>query len=194
MEGKIMLETFQGMKDVLFMANLIIHYTLLVGAVWSVVFPDKRIWPPPNRNSWQYSLTWILFILAFILTGLFIFIDWNSWIFTQHIRFFLGIPVALVGTLLVSWGIYTLGAKNTSGLKDGFKTSGPYRFTRNPQYLGDMLLFSGIILISNSLYVFITNMLLILVFAITPLAEEVWLEEIYLDAYKQYKRITTRFL
>jgi protein-S-isoprenylcysteine O-methyltransferase Ste14 len=184
----------QRAKEVLLIVDLIIHYVLLFGIVWSVAFPGKRIWPPPNKRSWQYRVTWILFYLAFILNAAFIFLDWNSWIFTHNSRFLLGIPLAVVGTLLVSWGIYTLGTKNTSGLKNGFITGGPYRFTRNPQYLGDMLLFAGMILISNSLYVVITHILLILVFAITPLAEEVWLEDIYGDKYINYKNTTTRFL
>jgi protein-S-isoprenylcysteine O-methyltransferase Ste14 len=121
-------------------------------------------------------------------------LDWNTWIFTQSIRFLLGIPIAVIGALLVSWGIYTLGVTNTSGIKDGLITEGSYRFTRNPQYVGDILLFIGIILISNSLYVLITNILLVLVFIITPIAEEAWLDEEYGEEYSHYKQSTPRFL
>jgi protein-S-isoprenylcysteine O-methyltransferase Ste14 len=189
-----MFEFFQNSKEVLFAIDLVVLYLLLTGIVWSIAVPNKRIWPPPNKNSWQYRVTWILFSLTFILNAAFIFLDWNSWIFTQSSRFLLGIPVAIIGGLLVSWGIYTLGTKNTSGLKAGFITAGPYRYTRNPQYFGDILLFVGMILISNSLYVLITHVLLILVFAITPLAEEVWLEKMYGEEYQQYKLNTSRFL
>ncbi|MCA9942816.1 MAG: hypothetical protein H6656_18150 [Ardenticatenaceae bacterium] len=189
-----MAEYLQSIKGILFVSDLIIHYVLLFGIGWSVALPNKRIWPPPKKWSWQYTTTWILFYLAFILNALFIFLDWNSGLFTHHARFFLGVPIAMIGSLLVSWGIITLGTKNTSGLKDRFVTNGPYKFMRNPQYLGDMLLFVGVILISNSLYLLITHLLLILVFAITSLAEEVWLEEMYGDEYKTYKMITTRFL
>lgn len=184
----------QSIKVPLFIIDLVALYLLLAGIVWSVAFPHKRIWPPPNKRSWQYKVTWVLFYLVFILNASFIFLDWNSWIFTQSSRFLLGIPLAIIGGLLVSWGIYTLGTKNTSGLKGGFITAGPYRYTRNPQYLGDMLLFTGMVLISNSLYVLITHVLLILVFAITPLAEEVWLEDIYGEDYQRYKQNTSRFL
>lgn len=189
-----MFEYFQSIKEILFVTDLIAHYLLLIGIVWSIAYPNKRIWPPPKKGTWQHTITWILFYLAFALNGVLIFMDWNSWLFTSNARLFLGIPIAIVGSLLVSWGIFTLGSKNTSGIKAGFKTGGPYRFTRNPQYLGDMLLFIGIILISNSLYLLVTNMLLILVFAMTPWAEEVWLEKMYGDEYKQYKNTTPRFL
>jgi protein-S-isoprenylcysteine O-methyltransferase Ste14 len=189
-----MFDFFQSINEILFVTDLAVHYLLLVGIVWSVAFPNKRIWPPPEKGSWQHTMVWILFYLAFGLNGVLIFLDWNSWLFTSNIRIFLGIPIAMIGLLLFSWGIFTLGTNNTSGVKAGFISTGPYRFTRNPQYLGDMLLFIGIILISNSLYLLITNMLLILVFAMTPLAEEVWLENMYGDEYKNYKNNTSRFL
>ncbi|MEJ2759414.1 MAG: methyltransferase, partial [Anaerolineales bacterium] len=86
-----------------------------------------------------------------------------------------------------------LGAENTSGVKDGFIRSGPYRFTRNPQYLGDILLFIGLVLVSNSSYLFAANALLSLVFLLTPLAEEPWLEEQYGEDYLAYKQATSRF-
>lgn len=189
-----MFEQFQSIKEILFFAVLVIHYILLSGIVWSVAYPRKRIWPPPKKRSWQYAITWTLFYLAFILNASFVVLDWNSWLLTGSARFYLGVPLAVIGAGLVSWGIYSLGAKNTSGLKDGFKAIGPYRFTRNPQYLGDMLLFAGFILISNSMYVLITNVLMSLVFTITPLAEEVWLEETYQEEYVAYKKTTPRFL
>ena len=61
---------------------------------------------------------------------------------------------------------------NTSGLKSGFVSSGPYRFTRNPQYVGDIILFVGVSITANSRCSFwITHALLILAFVIAPVAE-----------------------
>ena len=94
----------------------------------------------------------------------------------------------------MSWGVATLGARNTSGLKDGFVSSGPYGFTRNPQYLGDMILFVGLSLTVNSLYLWVTHALTVIVFAVAPLAEETWLEDQYGEEYLEYKRGTSRFL
>jgi len=88
----------------------------------------------------------------------------------------------------------TLGRANTSGLSEGFVRSGPYRFTRNPQYLGDIALFIGLSLIANSLYLWVTHGLLILVFILTPLAEESWLEEQYGQPYRDYRRDTPSWL
>ncbi len=184
----------QGLVDLLFIADVAILMALVSGAVWSVAFPAKRIWPPPGKGSWQSRLTWACFYLVFALNAGLLIVDWNSWVFESDLRFVIGVPLALIGALLVSWSVATLGTRNTSGLKDGFVSSGPYTFTRNPQYLGDMILFVGLSLIANSLYLWVTHVLTIMVFAVTPLAEETWLEDQYGEEYTEYKRGTSRFL
>jgi protein-S-isoprenylcysteine O-methyltransferase Ste14 len=167
---------------------------LLVGAVWSVALPARRIWPPPQKHSWQYVLTWVCFYSVFALNTALFVLDWNTWIFSSELRLIIGVPFALIGGLLVGWGIATLGVRNTAGLRERFVSSGPYRFTRNPQYLGDMVLFVGLSTIANSPFLWVTHALIILVFAVTPLAEEPWLEDQYGDVYKEYRRDTSRFL
>jgi protein-S-isoprenylcysteine O-methyltransferase Ste14 len=135
-----------------------------------------------------------LFYLALALNVSLLVLDWNIWIISKPVRFFVGIPVLVIGSLLVSWGFATLGIKNTSGIKNEFVIIGPYRSTRNPQYLGDVILFAGITLLSNSLYLTIVHVLGEIVFLITPLAEEEWLEQQYGERYIQYKKATPRFL
>ena len=183
-----------GIKESLFLADVGINYLLLFGVKWSIAFPEKRIWPAPKKWSWQYSTTWALFCVAFILNALLIVLDWNTWIIPGEARFLIGLPLLVIGAFLVTWGVTTLGIKNSYGLKDGFVLTGPYRFTRNPQYLGDMILFIGISLISNSLYVAVVHLLMILVFLLTPITEELWLEERYGEEYTKYKSNTARFL
>ncbi|MFV1950325.1 MAG: isoprenylcysteine carboxylmethyltransferase family protein [Anaerolineales bacterium] len=182
------------MLKLIFILDVFAQTILLAGIVWSVVRPAKRIWPPPGKSSWQYRLTWILFYLVFGLNGLLLVMDWNSWIFNNPLRFILAIPLAIIGVSTLIWGIRTLGVINTSGISDVFIKEGPYRFTRNPQYLGDMLLFLGLSIMANSLFLWITHILLILVFTITPLAEEDWLRKQYGDAYQSYLKDISRFL
>ncbi len=181
-------------KESIFIVDVVANYILLFGLVWSIMFPEKRIWPPPKKRSWQYSATWGLFYVAFISNILLLVLDWNTWVIPYEIHFLLGVPITIIGVLLVTSGIVTLGIKNTYRLRDEFILSGPYRYTRNPQYLGDMIFFIGISLISNSLYFLVVHLLMILVFLFTPFAEEVWLEKQYGEEYKNYKRNTARFL
>jgi protein-S-isoprenylcysteine O-methyltransferase Ste14 len=55
-------------------------------------------------------------------------------------------------------------------------------------------MFVGLSIVANSSYLWITHGMLILVFLITPFAEEVWLEDQYGDEYQNYKNNTSRFL
>lgn len=120
-----------------FIVNIIVIFLLLASILWSVVRPDRRIWPPPGRRSWQYALTWSGWCAAIAFNACLLLLDWNSRIFSGGLRFLLGISLALLGGLLASWGISTTGWTNSTGVKDGFSLSGPYRLTRNPQYVGD---------------------------------------------------------
>ncbi|MHA1147081.1 MAG: methyltransferase family protein [Promethearchaeota archaeon] len=189
-----MIDLLKSVKFEIFLIDLICSHILLIGITWSVIFPKKRVWPPPKKASWQYLLSWILFYMAFCCNALLFVVDWDTWIMTNPLRYIIAIPLIILGSLLASWGIFILGAKNTSGIKDKFITKGPYRFTRNPQYLGDITLFIGLTIFANSEYLLITHFLLSLVFIITPLAEESWLERQYGENYLKYKKQTPRFL
>lgn len=178
----------------IFALDLISLYILLVGISLSVLVPAKRIWPPLKKKSWQYVLSWSFYSFSFVANGSLMILDWNEWIMTGIYRFFIAGPLVVIGGTLFSWGMKTLGKKSTSGLKNQLITDGPYRFTRNPQYLGGIILFMGIVILANSLQVLVTHVLLSLVFCIAPLAEEPWLEENYGEAYKKYKGQTPRFL
>ena len=145
-----------GLIGVLFTLDLVAVFVLLAGVVWSVVCPERRIWPPPGRRSWQYVVVWVCFAGA--------------------------------------CGLNACGRTNSLGLGDGFVAAGPYRFTRNPQYLGDNVLFLGLCIIANSQLLWVTHALLALALIIKPLSEEVWLQEQYGEEYERYRRDTPRFL
>ena len=182
------------LTQTLFIVGIIIIFILLATVVWSVIRPDHRVWPPPGRDSWQYLLTWIGWCAAVAINACLLLLDWNSWILGGGLRFLLGIPLALLGGLLAFWAIVTIGWTNSTGVKDGFLPSGPYRFTRNPQYVGDAVLFLGLSVIANSQLLWITHALLTLWFIIAPLSEETWLKEQYGEEYERYRREVPRFL
>ncbi len=177
----------------LFATDVAILIVRLAGVLWSIAVPDKRIWPPPRRRSWQWVLTWICYSAVCGLNLALLFLDWNAWRFPSSLRFVAGIPPVLLGGLIAVWGVITLGGQNSAGLKCGFVLAGPYRFTRNPQYVGDVTIFVGVSLIANSLFLWVTHGLLSFVFVLAPIAEERWLEQQYGQAYRQYRRAIPRF-
>ncbi len=182
------------MNNTIFYLNLSIHYIIFGLIVWSIFFSSKRIWPPPSKQSWQYKIYWGLFYLGVVLDIVLIFQEFNIWIVPDKIRYFIGVPLILIGTFVVSFAIFTLGIKNTYGLENGFIDKSPYKYTRNPQYLGDIILLVGLILFVNSLNLTILFLLTIIVFILMPFSEEIWLEEKYGNQYIEYKNKTSRFI
>jgi protein-S-isoprenylcysteine O-methyltransferase Ste14 len=182
------------MENTIFYINLSVHYIILGLVLWSIFFPSKRIWPPPSKQSWQYKIYWYLFYIGVFLDIVLIIQEFNIWIIPNKLRYFVGIPLILIGTFIVSYGICTLGIKNTYGLEDGFIDKTIYKYTRNPQYLGDIILILGLILFINSLNLTVLFILTIIIFVIMPFAEEIWLEEKYGEKYIKYKNKTSRFI
>ena len=177
----------------LFYAAILIGYAYMLLLIWSIITPERRIWPP-GEVVWKIALSWGMFYLGAGLAVALIILDWNSWIIPPEMRFAIGVPLALLGLGLLTWGVRTLGLTNTHGVRDGFVARGPYRFTRNPQYLGDIVMLAGLILVANSARVTVILLLIILSFILFPLTEEPWLEEQYGEDYLRYKTQTPRFL
>ncbi|HEY1586248.1 MAG TPA: isoprenylcysteine carboxylmethyltransferase family protein, partial [Polyangia bacterium] len=72
---------------------------------------------------------------------------------------------------------------------------GPYRFTRNPMYVGMTLLQVGIGFLHGNLWiVLLAPALLLTVHYTAVLREEAYLEEKFGDAYRAFKRRVRRYL
>ena len=114
------------------------HLLLLAGTLWSILRPRARLWPPPGRRSWQFVATWTLFAVG---TGSLVWlgvVDWNAAGVAARIRLPAGGLLLAGGLALALWGVASLGVDQALGLEGGLAAAGPYRFTRNPQYVGDI--------------------------------------------------------
>lgn len=177
----------------IFWSNVVIQLVLIAGAVWSIALPSRRVYPMKSKDFFYYSM-WFLFWVVFAEHAALVVLDWDSGSWTSPNRLVIGIPIAALGSALVTWGIVTNGIKNTSGLPGGLVTGGPFRHTRNPQYVGDIALFLGVSIIANSELVLVTHSLTSLMFVLAPFAEEPWLEEHYGEGYREYRARVSRFL
>jgi len=178
----------------MFALNLISHYILLGMIVFSIIKPKYRIWPPARKDAWQYKWYWGLFYISVILDFVIFLQSFNTWKIDSIFQYALGIPMIMIGGFILLKAIITLGIKNTYGLQGKFINNGIYKFTRNPQYIGDIVLLFGIILFANSKELTLFLFLEIFMFVLMPFSEEIWLEEVYGEDYLQYKEKTTRFL
>ena len=72
---------------------------------------------------------------------------------------------------------------------------GPYRFTRNPMYLGLVLMTIGFALVMNSMWIVLMAVpVLLLLRNLVILKEERYLEELFGDEYRAYQKRVRRWL
>lgn len=168
--------------------------SFLIAIIWSIVFPKKRLWPPKRSTTFVQIIIWgqttIVIISAFWL-GLG---DWNSFGWPAALRWGLGLPMVIAGNLIVGVSAFYIGYAATSGAKTSLKTGGFYRYSRNPQYTADLILFSGWAILSASAHALPVIAITLITLTLTPFAEEPWLRTVYGEAYQNYCRKVRRFL
>jgi protein-S-isoprenylcysteine O-methyltransferase Ste14 len=110
-----------------------------------------------------------------------------------------GIALMALGEALRFWGVSIVGAETrTTGTVGGtyLITSGPFAYVRNPLYVGNMMLYAGVGLMSMALFPWL------LIAAVLWFYIQYWLivtrEEEYLastfgDAYQEYVSSVPRF-
>ena len=178
----------------LFGITLVIELLLGGGLIVSLLLPKYRVWPPPKKGSWQY---WYIHFLtessisSYLILG---FLDWNSFFLTHWLRFIFAYILMAAGAAVFLWALRTLTINTSLGLKGKLVTAGPYRYSRNPQYVGVILFFSGTILLYNSFYAFVTGIIGIIWFLLTPFIEESWLQEQFKEEYDEYRKKVPRFI
>ncbi len=121
-------------------------------------------------------------------------LDFQSLGYGNWIRFLVGALLFAFGLGIDLWGTKTLSAQQSLGDKVKIITSGPYRYMRNPQYVGFIILYSGIILFAWSLMALVTGVFAIFLFFIIPFSEEPWLRQQYGQPYEEYCKMVPRFV
>ncbi len=180
--------------EIVFMLTILSELLLLILLFISIFFPKHRVWPPPDKRTWQYVVVWSLTFATIAGIAALAVLDWDTFILKHWIRHYIGWILFIVGNAFALWGLKTLGTRASSGLEYKLVTDGPYKFSRNPQYVGDIVALIGVILMANSLYTTIACLLAIILFLVTPFAEEPWLREKYGEEYIEYCKRTPRYL
>lgn len=155
--------------------------------------PEHRVWPPPSRHGWQFYATWFLSWVT--LSGVFLLaiLDENSLRLPFWLRFAAGLPLLGFGASLVAWGFRELSVQTTLGLQGNLIRSGPYRWSRNPQYLGVCLYLASLVFLSGSILTAIGCLAVGLWFVATPFVEEPWLAKRFGAEYQAYCKTVRRF-
>ena len=139
--------------------------------------------------------------LGFLVAGAGLQVLWPAALVSTSfpLRVGLGVAVGLLGALIALSGRLQLRRAGTEPPPNRPATAlvvdGPYRYTRNPLYLGMTLLYAGIALGANSAWILglLVPLLIVLHYGVI-FREEAYLERKFGDAYRAYKATVRRWL
>jgi protein-S-isoprenylcysteine O-methyltransferase Ste14 len=182
------------MNLILFITAIALELIYIYLFLLTIRLPQFRFWPPPSVWSWQFFAAWLM---ASVVAFNFLLLGAGDFDSSFLPEFSYRWPVSMlffsVGTLIGTWSFAAAGLQTTLGLGRHLVVRGPYRFTRNPQYIGDSLNIIGFMILTNSWMVWIIGLLGLALNGLAPLTEEPWLEERFGDSYREYQRSVRRF-
>jgi len=120
-------------------------------------------------------------------------------ILSSQAHYWVGGILLASGVLLAIWGRRTMEHAGTNVNPtlpaNALVTSGPFGFSRNPLYVSLTLIYVGLALLANALWVLvlIVPVLLVLHYGVVR-REERYLEARFNDAYREYRSRVRRYL
>jgi protein-S-isoprenylcysteine O-methyltransferase Ste14 len=183
------------MNQIAFLISIFSILTISMLSIISMKSEKLDFFPPPQKDTWQYKVFWLLFRIMFLGVVFLSVADFNSLQYVSTIfRFGVGLPLLVVGFSAAFYLSAILGWKNSHGEQQGLVTTGWYRWSRNPIYVVSIIGMVGWGLLIDSLYVYILLVLWVFLYLLAPFAEEPWLEQKYGSAYASYKLQVARFV
>ena len=137
-----------------------------------------------EANKTVYYVQWIFWILAFAYS---IFLPMRL----GTMWFYVGLPIALIGT--ISYIIVMVSFFITPLSKEPM-TTGPYRYSRNPTYITQSIMFIGVSIASASWLFLLLTMVYGGLSLIYVGSEEHTCLDKYGDAYLEYMNRTPRWI
>ena len=120
-------------------------------------------------------------------------LDWNGWSIPSWLRLVGGLVLVPSGFGVGLAAMRRLTVAASFGLEGQLVTTGPYRYSRNPQCVAFIVGYLGYGLLCNSLLALIAAVLLGVELGLSPFAEEPWLRARFGEEYDTYSRRVPRF-
>lgn len=169
-------------------------FLVLAVMLWSILRPNQRIWPPQRYGPLVKVCVWVPTLIIFgVIIGLGV-LGWNDVNLSAWLRFGIGLPLIIVGHVSVWREVAAFGINQTGGATGTLRTTGLYQYSRNPQYVADIAMIVGWLLLSASFIALPLGIIGILILATAPFAEEPWLREQYGEEYDAYAAKVRRFI
>ena len=190
-----------GLDDALLCASLLGALLSIAVLAQSIAFPRIRVWPVPADSARFHAVRIFINRAIAPVIGLsaasmlaLSLIDFGSLGLPGWIHIPVGVGLFAAGGRFGWTGFRTLGPEISTGTPGDLQVRGPYRISRNPQYVGAVGVLTGLALCSNSLMVLLAAVSWSFWFWLAPLAEEPWLRAHLGDPYISYASKTKRYL
>lgn len=177
-----------------FAAGLLAAAVVIAGLVASLRRDDYQFYPPGENDAQLRVYEWCsrVFLGSILATGVLQFdagpLPWPE-------SPVVGVVLLVVGYAWSVRAMWDLGQAETKGRPGELQTEGLYRYSRNPQNLGYVVVYGSLALITNSpLVAVLSGPVIATWLLLQSLAEEPWLREQYGEAYAAYRREVPRFV
>ncbi|MDX2483998.1 MAG: isoprenylcysteine carboxylmethyltransferase family protein [Pseudodonghicola sp.] len=174
--------------------TFISSFSLLALGTYELINPAFRFWPPPEGQPRKKFVFMTLFRI--VVYGLVI----CSILYLWRIGLQFSTPAILLAILLIACGFaialgstVALGWTNAFGSKEGLRTDGIFRYSRNPIYVATWFGLAGWALLVPVPLVIATLMNWALLYLVAIFIEERWLTREYGEPFLEYCRKVRRF-
>ena len=114
------------LKAVVLVLGCAANLLLVVGIIWSIFQPERRVWPPVHSTVAHKTVVWALTCVGFGSTIALGLLEWGAFDFPWIIRWGLGLCLIVLGNAVVWSGVMQLGLAATSGDEGVLRTRGSY--------------------------------------------------------------------
>jgi len=150
-------------------------------------------WPLYTVIDWYLKLSTLALSIAAILTDR----PWLLELYDHPLPLIAGLLIAGGGLVLFAWAMRNLGSQyspaHQSLLPLKVVVTGPYRYLRHPVYTANVLILSGMLIVSGSLWLLLNLLVLLTYYALVISREEEAIAARFTD-YQEYRRHTGRLL
>lgn len=182
--------------------------TIMVGAaivvlllLLSIVHPRLRVWPLPDETGAALRLRrganrLMGLLVSSLSAGVLLLAVLEPRTLPVSSRAFsaAGGGVFIVGAALGLLGYLRLGPALSHGQAGPLVSTGPYRFSRNPQYVGAIAVLLGFSAALGSAQALLAASACSVWFVLAPIAEESWLQAKFGSGYDAYLASAPRYL
>ena len=157
------------------------------------IVTDRQWWPPGDR-LWAYYVHWIFVGVFNVSTLLVAALKWNTRLLPRPASLVVGGGLIAIGGAIFIRSANVMESAEITGVDGDLYTSGPYAYSRNPQYVGMLIGLAGFAPFVNSALVAVlvgAHMGWVL---LLPRAEEPHLRSVFGAEYERYMAQVPRFV